>query len=326
VPIIARLPNGDQVHSTHTCTLDIPSLPPGAHTAHIIPNLALHLLLSIITMCNMGCTITIYKIGCTIVYHGRMIICGHKCTRTGLWMIPLAEFTTPPNSMPTTSPIPIELAANINATSLAATYAQYVHQLLCSPPAATLLLALNKSTELQTIPGLTPALICTHHPRSTATDKGHMRRHRSNTASTHNKRAEVKFVCAKVDHLSPAHKACAAQDMFCIATLADATTGTMYMDLTGAFPVRSFKNMIYIFVAYIYDLNTMIVCPMASCADASFIAAFTKVFAILRARNYQPALNVMDNECSKAVEKHIHANKMTIQLVPPHNHCVNAAK
>jgi hypothetical protein len=84
--------------------------------------------------------------------------------------------------------------------------------------------------------------------------------------------------------------------------------------------------MIYIFVAYIYDLNTIIVHPMASCTDASFIAAFAKVFTILHAWDYQPALNVMDNECSKAVEKHIHANKMTIQLVTPHNHHVNATK
>ncbi len=57
----------------------------------------------------------------------------------------------------------------------------------------------------------------------------------------------------------------------------------MYTDLTGAFPVRSFKNMIYIFLAYIYDLIAIIVRPMASCTDASFIAAFTEVFTILRA-------------------------------------------
>jgi hypothetical protein len=84
--------------------------------------------------------------------------------------------------------------------------------------------------------------------------------------------------------------------------------------------------MIYIFVVYIYDLNAIIVRPMALRTDTSFIASFTKVFAILRARNYQPALNIIDNECSKAVEKHIRTNRMTIQLVPPHNHCVNAAK
>jgi hypothetical protein len=228
--------------------------------------------------------------------------------------------------MPTTSPISNKLAANVDATSSAAEYAQYVHQLLCSPLAATLLLALNKSTELQTIPGLMPALICSHLPRSTATNKGHMRCHCSNTASTRNKHADVILARAEVNPMFPAHKACVAQDMFCYATLTDATTGTMYTDLTGAFPVRSFKNMIYIFVAYIYDLNAIIICPMASRTDASFIAAFTKVFAILCARNYQPALNVMDNECSKAVEKHICANKMMMQLVPPHNHCVNTAK
>jgi hypothetical protein len=124
----------------------------------------------------------------------------------------------------------------------------------------------------------------------------------------------------------PAHKACATQDMFCFAALADSMTSTMYTDLTGTSPVRSFRNMIYIFVAYIYDLNDIIVCPMASRTDASFIAAFTEVFAILHAWNYQPALNIMDNECSKGVEKHIRANKMTIQLVPPHNHRVNAAE
>jgi hypothetical protein len=152
-----------------------------------------------------------------------------------------------------------------------------------------------------------------------------MRRHHSNTASTCNKHADVILAHAKVDCVFPAHKACVAQDMFCFAALADAKTGTMYTDLTGAFHVRSFKNMIYIFVAYIYDLNAIVVCPMALRTDTSFIAAFTEVFAILRALNNQPALNVMDNECSKVVEKHIRAHRMTIQLVPPHNHHVNAA-
>jgi hypothetical protein len=140
-----------------------------------------------------------------------------------------------------------------------------------------------------------PALICSHLSRSTATDKGHMRRHHSNTASTRNKHADVILAHAKVDCMFPAHEACAAQEMFCFATLVDATAGTMYTDLTGTFPVRSFKNMIYIFVACIYNLNAIIVCPMAWRTDASFIAAFNKVFAILRAWNYQPALNVMDN-------------------------------
>jgi hypothetical protein len=113
-----------------------------------------------------------------------------------------------------------------------------------------------------------------------------MRRNRSNTASTRNKHADVILAHAKVNCMFPAHEACAAQDMFHFAALADSTTSTMYTDLTSAFPVRSFKNMIYVFVAYIYDLNAIIVCSMALRTDASFIAAFTKVFTILRAWDY----------------------------------------
>jgi hypothetical protein len=47
---------------------------------------------------------------------------------------------------------------------------------------------------------------------------------------------------------------------------------------------------------------------MPSLANAAMIAAFTMVFTVLWVRDYQPALNVMDNECSKTVAKHIRAN------------------
>jgi hypothetical protein len=55
-----------------------------------------------------------------------------------------------------------------------------------------------------------------------------MHHHRSNTASTCNKHTVIILACAKVDRMFPAHEACAAQDMFYFATLANATTGTIY--------------------------------------------------------------------------------------------------
>jgi hypothetical protein len=116
------------------------------------------------------------------------------------------------------------------------------------------------------------------------------------------------------------------KDMFCFAALDNATLGKMYTAITGAFPIRSFKNMQYIFIVYIYNLNANILQPMPSHTDALFIPTFSKVFAILRAWDYQPALNVIDKECSKEVEKHIRTNKMDIQLVLPQNHHVNAAE
>jgi hypothetical protein len=163
--------------------------------------------------------------------------------------------------------------------SISAKYARYVHQLLCSPPAATLLNTLATSTELTTIPEITSALICSHLPCSMATNKGHMRCHHLSTASTCNNHANIVLALAKFDRMYPPHKACAVQDMFCFATLTDAKLGTMYTNITGAFPARSLKNMQYFFVAYIYNLNAIIVQPMPSRTDASFFAAFSKVFA-----------------------------------------------
>ncbi len=94
IPLVARLLNGERVQSTHTCTLDLPKLPAAARNAHIIPGLASHSLLSVVTMCNAGCTVTLTKIRCSIVYPGRTIVCGHKCMQTGLWMILLQQAHT----------------------------------------------------------------------------------------------------------------------------------------------------------------------------------------------------------------------------------------
>ncbi len=82
--------------------------------------------------------------------------------------------------------------------------------------------------------------------------------------------------------------------------------------------------MQYVFVTYIYNLNAIIVCPMPARSEAAMILAFSEVFSVRCAQDYHPALNVMDNECSKGVKKNIWDNKMGIQLVPLHNHCINA--
>ena len=203
-----------------------------------------------------------------------------------------------------TTNLPVKLILRESAIK-----AQHIHQCICSPPTPLLLGALLSSQELATIPGLTPALIKKHLPQSTATDKGHMRRHRSNTASTRNMQHDIIAAHSEVDHMFPQQEHCAMQDVFCFAALANTITGTMYTDITGAFPVHSFKNMQYIFVAYVYDLNAIIVRAMPSRTDASMVTAFKEVITALKSRGYHPTLNVMDNECSAAVEKYIKNEK-----------------
>jgi len=56
------------------------------------------------------------------------------------------------------------------------------------------------------------------------------------------------------------------------------------------------------------------------------VTAFREVITTLKTGGYCPALNVMDNECFAAVEKYIRSEQINIQLVPPHNHRVNAAE
>jgi hypothetical protein len=125
VPLIARLPNGDKVQSTHTCTLNLPDLPAGAQATHIIPGLASLLLLSVVTMYNTGCMVTFTKINCTISYCGWSIIYGNKCTCIGLWMVlPIKNArdqsvspSATTNHAPFITPPTAALAANVDATS-----------------------------------------------------------------------------------------------------------------------------------------------------------------------------------------------------------------
>jgi hypothetical protein len=75
----------------------------------------------------------------------------------------------------------------------------------------------------------------------------------------------------------PTEEIYAAHDMFCFAALANLHTGTMYTDLTSAFPVCSFKNMQYVFIAYIYNLNAILVHAMPSKNNAAMILAFSQL-------------------------------------------------
>ncbi len=75
-PLVVQLPNGAQVQSTHTCLLNLPMLPAAAQQAHIVPGLALHSLVSVVTLTNPGCKVHFTKIGCTITHQGEQFCAG----------------------------------------------------------------------------------------------------------------------------------------------------------------------------------------------------------------------------------------------------------
>ena len=67
--------------------------------------------------------------------------------------------------------------------------------------------------------------------------------------------------------------------MFCFAMPADQNEDTIYSDLPGRFPVQSYVGNNYIFVAYVYKINSVLMRPMKSRSDESMAKAFTDIYA-----------------------------------------------
>ena len=136
---------------------------------------------------------------------------------------------------------------------------------------------------------------------------------------------------SKNDDQIPKKEANASYELFCCTALADQNEHTIYADLTGKFLVRSFKGNQYIFVCYTYNLNAILVWPMKTHDTTAMITAFQDIYQYLISKNYKPKLHVMDNECSKTIEKCIisqdikmhflsHINIVSTQRKGPYKH------
>ena len=220
-----------------------------------------------VKLCNAGCEVIFTKVGCIVKYRGHTVLKGHKCTRTGLWMVPLSPNSKQENismeatktaTIPT-SPSVLNIASNIVETSNKEEIAMFYHQIMESPPKSALLKAI-RNDQLKSFPGLTYNLINKHLPPSVATHKGHMVRQRKGTRSTKNKQTEIFDARKEVDNMNPPEQMCTAVDdeMFCYAIQID-KLDALYTDLCGRFPVRSYGGHNYIFVAYHYITNVILI-------------------------------------------------------------------
>ena len=97
--------------------------------------------------------------------------------------------------------------------------------------------------------------------------------------SSRNNWEEILNVQARVDDMNPSQEAYSMQEdeMFSFAVLAEQNEGTIYCDLTGRFPVQSYMGMHYIFVAYIYSKNALLLRAMLNRTDASMIKVFKEI-------------------------------------------------
>ena len=237
------------------------------------------------------------------------------------------SYPTYPPTCPLPNMVPHHGAFSMIPTSSHAQLAMFYHQSVGSPPASTFVKAIRNG-QFKSFPGLTAELITKHLPPSKATAKGHMVRKRQGVQSTRSQRKEILDARLELADMNPPQEACAANEneMFCFAALADANEGVIYSDQTGRFPVMSHEGMQYLFIAYIYDENAILIRPLRNREDSSMVECFKDVYSYLEARGCKPKLHVLDNECSRAIKQQIKTEGAKIQLVEPHNHRVNAAE
>jgi len=185
-------------------------------------------------------------------------------------------------------------------------------------------------------PGLTADAVRRYLPDSTATTKGHMKKTPAGVRSMRPKQHTPTHIHShdNPDHTPSPHKAdyfpppeySTINHIFCWAALADQIDGTTYTDLTGRFPAMSLENNQYVFVAYDYTTNAIIVWAITDRESATIVKAFDDVFSYLESKGFKPKFNVFDNEASHAITEYLRNKDIKWQFVPPNEHRVNTAE
>ena len=102
--------------------------------------------------------------------------------------------------------------------------------------------------------------------------------------------------------------------------------GTIYVDYTGNFPIRSMEGNTAICVLYNWSSNAILVTPVKKIKNETILAAFKTNIEYLKKWNFTPVFNIIDNVATKAVKSYLEDKGIKMQLVKPHNHHSNAAE
>jgi hypothetical protein len=60
--------------------------------------------------------------------------------------------------------------------------------------------------------------------------------------------------------------------------------------------------------------------------NMSIFNTYKMQYELLTTKNFKPKLNVMSNQAKKHIKTFLTNNNCKLQLVEPHNHCINAAE
>jgi hypothetical protein len=105
-------------------------------------------------------------------------------------------------------------------------------------------------------------------------------------------------------------------------------TGVLYTNCTGNFPYMSLDGNVHFFGMYHYNMNAILFTLILGLDSERILEAYSKIFGYLvsKGKEFKPKVNIMDNQATKAIKTYLTPQQVTLQLVEPHNHRVNAAE
>jgi hypothetical protein len=171
------LQNGTTIASTHTATLNLPSLPHAARQAHILPGLDQHSLLSVGQIIyDSGCAITFTSTKVAVTNGITKILTGQKDKESGRWRAPLGN-TTSSHAAPEHCVHNVYEHKSIKDTII------YLHACCFSPVQDTCIKSIQNG-DFATWPSVAVENVRKYLPKSDTTAKGHMNQIRQKIRST----------------------------------------------------------------------------------------------------------------------------------------------
>ena len=265
-------------------------------------------IVSIGAFCNHDCVATFTKTTAAIVHKptGILVAEATKLPTDRLW-----HMTFPMQSL-------VHCTSTVVRNENDADFVAFAHASFGSPPPRALARALRAGW-LRTYPRLTLKMFSANVPVVMATAKGHLDLVRRGLRSTKSDPLlplvddaydeDPEYVPASPLE-PPAPSVCAVQ--------VAAVRAENHSDLTGRFPVASFKGTEY-FLISVYKGYVHFE-PMRDRSAASYALAFDRTVAFFAQHGEKPSFQRLDNETSAAARAVFDKHDIVVQYVPPGNH------
>jgi hypothetical protein len=115
-------------------------------------------------------------------------------------------------------------------------------------------------------------------------------------------------------------------NVLCFSAFTNKQSGVVYNNCTGDFQYMSLDGNICFFVMYHYKRNAILITPIAGLDSICILEAYTSNFKYLVSKGFKPKVNMIDNQATKTIKAYPNPQQVTLQLVEPHNHRVNATE